>query len=72
MNWRKGSLWIIIFFIVKGTFSTLLIITGAKYFNLTYTQILLLVFVLLIISYVGRKYVKRRKSRIRRDNDVSL
>ncbi|PFJ71473.1 hypothetical protein COI97_32985, partial [Bacillus cereus] len=25
MNWKKGGLWIIIFFIVKGTISTLLI-----------------------------------------------
>ncbi len=33
MNWKKGGLWVIIFFVVKGTISTLLIVTGAKYFG---------------------------------------
>jgi membrane protein implicated in regulation of membrane protease activity len=61
MNWKKGGLWIIVFFTVKGTLSTLLIITGAKYFNLSYMQIFLLVIVLLMISYSGRKFLQRRK-----------
>ena len=54
MNWKKGGLWIIIFFIIKGTLSTLLIVTGAKYFNLSYLQILLLVIGLLVIFLIGR------------------
>ncbi|WP_088067024.1 hypothetical protein [Gottfriedia luciferensis] len=70
MNWKKGGLWIIIFFIVKGTFSTLLIITGAKYFNLTYTQILLLVIVLLAVSIIGRKFLRKRKQQ--KKNDLSM
>ncbi|EPD50329.1 hypothetical protein MHH33_03470 [Paenisporosarcina sp. FSL H8-0542] len=61
MNWKKSGLWIIIFFTVKGTLSTLLIVTGAKYFNLSYMQILVLVLVLLLISLTGRKFLHRRK-----------
>lgn len=61
MNWKKSGLWIIIFFIVKGTLSTLLIVTGAKYFNLSYMQILIIVLVLLLISLTGRKFLHRRK-----------
>ncbi|WP_088044355.1 hypothetical protein [Bacillus sp. EAC] len=62
MNWKKGGLWIIIFFIVKGTLSTLLIVTGAKYFNLSTIQILLIVFIFLFISLVGRRFIKKRKN----------
>lgn len=61
MNWKKGGLWIIIFFTVKGTLSTLLIVTGAKYFNLSYMQIVVLVLVLLLISLTGRKFLHRHK-----------
>ncbi|MEH6937085.1 hypothetical protein V7056_04380 [Bacillus sp. JJ664] len=61
MNWKKGGLWVLIFFIVKGTISTLLIVTGAKYFKLNFTEILMLVLVLLAISYIGRRLVKNRK-----------
>jgi membrane protein implicated in regulation of membrane protease activity len=63
MNWKKGGLWIIIFFIVKGTLSTLLIVTGAKYFNLSYMQIFVIVLVLLLISLTGRKILQRRKQK---------
>ncbi|MEH7350894.1 hypothetical protein [Gottfriedia acidiceleris] len=72
MNWKKGGLWIIIFFIIKGTLSTLLIITGAKYFNLSYIQILLLVVVLLVISLIGRQFVKRRKNRAKNEKDLNM
>nr|WP_255290364.1 hypothetical protein [Bacillus cereus] len=61
MNWKKGGLWIIIFFIVKGTISTLLIVTGAKYFNLSSMQILVLILILLLISVIGRKLLYRYK-----------
>jgi len=61
MNWKKGGLWIIVFFIVKGTISTLLIVTGAKYFNLSYMQLLVLVLILLLISLTGRKFLYRHK-----------
>ncbi|HHT7191079.1 TPA: hypothetical protein ACTZ5N_004557, partial [Bacillus cereus] len=61
MNWKKGGLWIAIFFIVKGTISTLLIVTGAKYFDLSYMQILILILILLLISLAGRKFLSRHK-----------
>lgn len=72
MNWKKGGLWIIIFFIIKGTLSTLLIITGAKYFNLSYIQILLLVVGLLVISLIGRQFVKRSKNRAKNEKDLNM
>ncbi|PGL70553.1 hypothetical protein [Bacillus sp. AFS055030] len=72
MNWKKGGLWIIIFFIIKGTLSTLLIITGAKYFNLSYLQILLLVVGLLIISLIGRQFVRRRKNIAKNEKDLTM
>ncbi|XZF75090.1 hypothetical protein ACSBO6_15960 [Bacillus sp. AL-1R] len=72
MNWKKGGLWIIIFFIIKGTLSTLLIITGAKYFNLSYLQILLLVVGLLIISLIGRQFVRRRKNSAKNEKDLTM
>ncbi|MFF2874827.1 hypothetical protein ACFVR2_00745 [Gottfriedia sp. NPDC057991] len=72
MNWKKGGLWIIIFFIIKGTLSTLLIITGAKYFNLSYIQILLLVVGLLVISLIGRQFVRRRKNRAKNEKDLNM
>lgn len=61
MNWKKGGLWIIIFFIVKGTISTLLIVTGAKYFDLSFMQFLVLILILLLISLIGRKFFYRHK-----------
>ncbi|WP_129688099.1 hypothetical protein [Gottfriedia acidiceleris] len=72
MNWKKGGLWIIIFFIIKGTLSTLLIVTGAKYFNLSYIQILLLVVGLLVISIIGRQFVRRRKNRAKNAKDLNM
>ncbi|PET61297.1 hypothetical protein CN514_14020 [Bacillus sp. AFS001701] len=72
MNWKKGGLWIIIFFIIKGTLSTLLIVTGAKYFNLSYLQILLLVVGLLVISLIGRQFVKRRKNSSKNEKDLNM
>jgi dolichol kinase len=72
MNWKKGGLWIIIFFIIKGTLSTLLIVTGAKYFNLSYIQILLLVVGLLVISIIGRQFVRRRKNRAKNEKDLNM
>ncbi|PFH86339.1 hypothetical protein [Bacillus sp. AFS088145] len=71
MNWKKGGLWIIIFFIIKGTLSTLLIVTGAKYFNLSFLQILLLVVGLLVISLIGRQFV-RRHNRAKNENDLNM
>jgi len=71
MNWKKGGLWIIIFFIVKGTLSTLLIVTGAKYFNLSTIQILLIVFIFLFISLVGRRIIKKRKNN-NQQKDVNM
>ncbi|WP_242242081.1 hypothetical protein [Bacillus cereus group sp. BfR-BA-01309] len=61
MNWKKGGLWIIIFFIVKGTISTLLIVTGAKYFDLSFMQIFVLILVLLLISLISRKVLHRHR-----------
>ncbi|PEF40693.1 hypothetical protein [Bacillus wiedmannii] len=61
MNWKKGGLWIIIFFIVKGTISTLLIVTGAKYFNLSFMQLFALVLILLLISLISRKLLYKHK-----------
>lgn len=61
MNWKKGGLWIVIFFIVKGTISTLLIVTGAKYFDLSFMQFLVLIMILLLISLTGRKFLYRHK-----------
>ncbi|MED3485110.1 hypothetical protein P4523_23935 [Bacillus toyonensis] len=61
MNWKKGGLWIIIFFMVKGTISTLLLVTGAKYFNLSYMQLFVLVLILLLISLISRKLLYRHK-----------
>ncbi|MEH7452949.1 hypothetical protein [Gottfriedia acidiceleris] len=72
MNWKKGGLWIIIFFIIKGTLSTLLIVTGAKYFSLSYLQILLLVIGLLVISLIGRQFVRRRKNRAKNEKDLNM
>ena len=71
MNWKKGGLWILIFFIVKGTISTLLIVTGAKYFKLNFAEILILVLVLLAISLIGRRFVTKRK-KIKNQNDVNM
>jgi hypothetical protein len=71
MNWKKGGLWIIIFFIVKGTLSTLLIVTGAKYFNLSYMQFLVLILVLLLISLTGRKFLHRHKQTIKQ-KDINI
>lgn len=71
MNWKKGGLWVLIFFIVKGTISTLLIVTGAKYFQLNFAEILMLVLVLLAISYIGRRLVKKRKKNTKQ-NDVNM
>lgn len=61
MNWKKGGLWVMIFFIVKGTISTLLIVTGAKYFDLSFIQILVLILILLLISLTARKLLYRHK-----------
>ncbi|PFY70643.1 hypothetical protein [Bacillus wiedmannii] len=61
MNWKKGGLWIIIFFIVKGTISTLLIVTSAKYFNLSFMQLFALVLILLLISLISRKLLYKHK-----------
>ncbi|ENB9402235.1 hypothetical protein OCD85_18575 [Bacillus pacificus] len=61
MNWKKGGLWIIIFFIVKGTISTLLIVTGAKYFDLSWMQLVVLILTLLVISLISRKLLYRYK-----------
>ncbi|WP_088013661.1 hypothetical protein [Gottfriedia acidiceleris] len=72
MNWKKGGLWIIIFFIIKGTLSSLLIITGAKYFNLSSIQILLLVVGLLVISIIGRQIVRRRKNKAKNEKDLTM
>ncbi|PFO67563.1 hypothetical protein COJ86_21155 [Bacillus cereus] len=63
MNWKKGGLWIIIFFIVKGTISTLLIVTGAKYFDLSFMQIFVLILILLLISLISRKLLHRHRHR---------
>jgi len=71
MNWKKGGLWVLIFFIVKGTISTLLIVTGAKYFKLNFAEILILVLVLLAISYIGRMLIKKRKKSAKQ-NDVNM
>jgi uncharacterized membrane protein len=71
MNWKKGGLWVLIFFIVKGTISTLLIVTGAKYFKLNFAEILMLVLVLLAISYIGRMLIKKRKKSTKQ-NDVNM
>ena len=49
------------FFIVKGTISTLLIVTGAKYFDLSFIQILVLILILLLISLTSRKLLYRHK-----------
>ncbi|MFK4426250.1 hypothetical protein ACQKFK_08210 [Bacillus mycoides] len=61
MNWKKGGLWIIIFFIVKGTISTLLIVTGAKYFDLSFMQLFILILILLLVSLISRKLLHRHK-----------
>lgn len=61
MNWKKGGLWIIIFFIVKGTISTLLIVTGAKYFDLSFMQIFVLILILLLVSLISRKLLHRHR-----------
>ena len=70
MNWKKSGLWIIIFFTVKGTLSTLLIVTGAKYFNLSYMQILVLVLIFLLISLTGRKFLHRHKQTRKAKRDI--
>ncbi|PEA97865.1 hypothetical protein CON66_02650 [Bacillus cereus] len=61
MNWKKGGLWVIIFFVVKGTISTFLIVTGAKYFDLSFMQLILLILTLLVISLISRKLLYRHK-----------
>ncbi|HFJ9300267.1 hypothetical protein PDQ75_09160 [Bacillus cereus group sp. Bc015] len=61
MNWKKGGLWVIIFFVVKGTISTLLIVTGAKYFDLSFMQLFILILILLLISLISRKLLYRHK-----------
>ncbi len=61
MNWKKGGLWVIIFFVVKGTISTLLIVTGAKYFDLSFMQLFVLILILLVISLISRKLLYRHK-----------
>lgn len=61
MNWKKGGLWVIIFFVVKGTISTLLIVTGAKYFALSFMQLFVLILILLLISLISRKLLYRHK-----------
>lgn len=61
MNWKKGGLWVIIFFVVKGTISTLLIVTGAKYSDLSFMQLILLILTLLVISLISRKLLYRHK-----------
>ncbi len=61
MNWKKGGLWVIIFFVVKGTISTLLIVTGAKYFDLSFMQLFVLILILLLISLISRKLLYRHK-----------
>lgn len=71
MNWKKGGLWIIIFFIVKGTISTLLIVTGVKYFNLSYMQFLVLILILLLISLTGRKFLYRHKQ-IKKQKEINI
>ena len=49
------------FFIVKGTISTLLIVTGAKYFDLSWMQLVVLILTLLVISLISRKLLYRYK-----------
>ena len=49
------------FFVVKGTISTLLIVTGAKYFDLSFMQLIVLILILLVISLISRKLLYRRK-----------
>lgn len=66
MNWKKGGLWVIIFFVVKGTISTLLIVTGAKYFDLSFMQLIVLILILLVISLIVENYfidVNKTKSK---------
>lgn len=36
MNWKKGGLWVIIFFVVKGMIFIFLIVIGVKYFDLLF------------------------------------
>lgn len=66
MNWKKGGLWVIIFFVVKGTISTLLIVTGAKYFDLSFMQLILLILTLLVISLISRNLLYRHKQKAKR------
>ena len=49
------------FFVVKGTISTLLIVTGAKYFDLSWMQLVVLILTLLVISLISRKWLYRHK-----------
>ena len=60
MNWKKGVMGYY-FFVVKGTISTLLIVTGAKYFDLSFMQLILLILTLLVISLISRKLLYRHK-----------
>ena len=48
MNWKKGGLWV-------------LIVTGAKYFDLSFMQLIVLILILLVISLISRKLLYRRK-----------
>ena len=54
------------FFVVKGTISTLLIVTGAKYFDLSFMQLILLILTLLVISLISRKLLYRHKQNKKR------
>lgn len=60
MNWKKAD-YGLLFFVVKGTISTLLIVTGAKYFDLSFMQLILLILTLLVISLISRKLLYRHK-----------
>ena len=60
MNWKKAD-YGLLFFVVKGTISTLLIVTGAKYFDLSFMQLIVLILILLVISLISRKLLYRRK-----------
>ena len=61
MNWKKGGLWVIFLMVGRPTISTLLIVTGAKYFDLSFMQLILLILTLLVISLISRKLLYRHK-----------
>ena len=60
MNWKKAD-YGLLFFHCKGTISTLLIVTGAKYFDLSFMQLFVLILILLLISLISRKLLYRHK-----------